>query len=283
MRSHLLLIDPQYDFCDLPEASWAHGMNGRVAPALPVRGAHDDLLRVASLITRASDALDAITVSLDTHTRLDIAHPGFWQTVEGAPPSPFTSIRAADLRVGRFRPRDPANAERALAYVNELERRGRYTLTVWPVHCELGTVGHSVHAAVREAYGVWEERTGHSVQKVLKGQNPWTEHYSALCAEVPDPNDSETLLRTGLIAELDRADLLLVAGEASSHCVRATVMDLLDHLPSRRAEKVVLLTDAMSPVTGWHEQADAFLREATARGAGTRTSEDALGLLEVAR
>ena len=48
----LLIIDPQNDFCDLPE-SWRplDPISGqRLAPALPVPGAHADMLRLAELI-----------------------------------------------------------------------------------------------------------------------------------------------------------------------------------------------------------------------------------------
>ena len=43
---HLLVIDPQNDFCDLP-ATW---LPPDAAPALAVPGAHADMLRVAQLI-----------------------------------------------------------------------------------------------------------------------------------------------------------------------------------------------------------------------------------------
>ena len=36
--------------------------------------------------------------------------------------------------------------------------------------------------------------------------------------------------------------VLIVAGEAGSHCVRASVEHLVLHLPSARPERIVLLT-----------------------------------------
>ena len=96
--------------------------------------------------------------------------------------------------------------------------------------------------------------------------NPWTENYSALQAEVPDPDDPATQLNTRLLAALDTADVLLVAGEASSHCVRATIEHLLEHLPGGRPERIVLLTDCMSPVASFEAQHQAFLAAAQAQG-----------------
>ena len=47
LNTHLLIIDPQNDFCDLPEAYRpADPLSGvRVQPALPVAGAHADMQR----------------------------------------------------------------------------------------------------------------------------------------------------------------------------------------------------------------------------------------------
>jgi nicotinamidase-related amidase len=274
VTTHLLIIDPQNDFCDLPPALCPPGE----APALPVAGAHADLQRLAAFIDAAASRLDAISVTLDSHQRLDIAHPGFWQTREGDPVAPFTPITAAQLRAGDFLPRNPAAGARAQAYVDDLEARGRYTLMVWPVHCEIGSWGHAVHAEVRVAYNRWELQRQRSVQRVLKGTNPWTEHYSAVLAEVPDAADPGTGLNRELIAQLARAGLLMVAGEASSHCVRATVEDLVEHLGGDLS-RVVLLTDCMSPVGGFEAQAEAFLSAMRHRGLRVSTSTQALALL----
>ncbi|WP_395703568.1 cysteine hydrolase [Aquabacterium sp.] len=269
----LLIIDPQNDFCDLPA-----GPQG--TPALPVAGADADMQRLAAFIDQAGDALDEITVTLDSHHRLDIAHPTFWQTRDGGAVSPFTPITAAQVRAGEYAPRQPAALPRALAYLNALEARGRYTLMVWPVHCEIGSWGHNVHTAVRQAYNRWEERRQAIVRKVNKGSNPWTEHYSAVQAEVPDATDADTQLNRALIEALDRSDLLLIAGEASSHCVKASTEHIVQHLPGGRPERLLLLTDCMSPVGGFEAQATGFLATMRAKGVRTATSAEALQLLK---
>jgi nicotinamidase/pyrazinamidase len=282
--AQLLIIDPQNDFCDVP-ADWrpVDPLTGAaIAPALPVAGAHADMQRTAAFIRAGGDALGDITITLDSHHRIDIAHPTFWRRADGADVAPFTTITAARLRAGEFLPRDPAAAPRALAYVDELESRGRYTLMVWPVHCEIGTWGHGVHADVRAACNEWEERHLQGVRKVTKGENPWTEHYSAIQAEVPDAADDRTAMNTALLAELDRADLLLIAGEASSHCVRATTEHIAANLPGGRPERIVLLTDCMSPVGGFEAQHAEFLQAMRARGVRSMSSIEALSLLRAA-
>lgn len=278
----LLIIDPQNDFCDLPEGWRATDplRNATNAPALPVSGAHADMLRLAALIDAGGDGIGRIVVTLDSHQRYDIAHPTFWQTDDGSAVNPFTAITAADVRAGRFLPRDAMTLPRSLAYLDALEQAGRYTLMVWPVHCEIGSWGHNVHPAVKAAYNRWEDRRLGVVQKVSKGSNPWTEHYSAMQAEVPDPTDEDTQLNRALITSLDQADLIVIAGEASSHCVKATTEHLAQHLPSRRLDKLLLVTDAMSPVTGFEAQAQAFLDDLQRQGARLATCADVLPLLQ---
>ena len=288
--AQLLIIDPQNDFCDVPAPYRpVDPLSGAtVAPALPVAGAHADMLRTAALIRAAGPALTDITITLDSHHHVDIAHPTFWKKADGrqagvgaddSTVSPFTTITAAQVRAGDYQPRDPAALPRTLAYLDELESRGRYTLMVWPVHCEIGTWGHGVHADVRAAYNEWEQARLRGVAKVTKGENPWTEHYSAIQAEVPDADDPHTQMNAALMAELDTAHTLFIAGEASSHCVRATTEHIVANLPGARPERLVLLTDCMSPVGGFEAQHAAFLDDMRARGVRLMTSTDALKLL----
>jgi nicotinamidase-related amidase len=278
----LLIIDPQNDFCDLPE-DWRGKdpvRNAAVAPALPVTGAHADMLRLADLIDAGGAGLSRITVTLDSHQRYDIAHPTFWEAGDGGAVGPFTAITAAQVRAGSYRPRDPAALSRTLAYLDALEQAGRYTLMVWPVHCEIGSWGHNVHPAVKAAYNRWEDQRLGVVQKITKGTNPWTEHYSALQAEVPDATDPDTQLNRDLIAQLDEAELIVIAGEASSHCVKATTEHIAQHLPSRQLNKLLLVTDAMSPVAGFEAQAQAFLDGMQRQGARLATCAQVLPLLQ---
>jgi nicotinamidase-related amidase len=267
---HLLIIDPQNDFCDLPDDL----RRGNV-PSLPVAGAHADMLRLAALIHAGGQGITDISVTLDSHQRLDIAHPGFWRRGDGGAVAPFTPIRADDVRTGAFLPRGSEDTLRVLAYLDALEAAGRYTHMVWPVHCELGAWGHNVHEAVRAAYNVWENERGKSVDKVLKGMNPWTEHYSAIRAEVPDPAAPDTLANDALLARLDRADAILIAGEAGSHCVKATTEHIVEYLPDA-ARRITLLTDCMSPVAGFEAQQTVFIETMRVQGARIACAADLL-------
>jgi nicotinamidase/pyrazinamidase len=281
-RIQLLVIDPQNDFCDLPDAYLPRDpLTGAVVdPALPVAGAHADMQCLAGLIRAGGAGLSQIAVTLDSHHRLDIAHPTFWQLRDGSAVSPFTPITAMQVRDGEFQPRDKAALPRALAYLDELEARGRYTLMVWPVHCEIGSWGHNIHADVRAACNQWEEQQLQVVQMVTKGENPWTEHYSAVMAEVPDVQDAHTQINSEFITQLDAADAILIAGEASSHCVKATTEHIVANLPGGRPERITLITNCMSPVGGFAAQHDSFLGDMRSRGVKLATAAEVLHVLQ---
>lgn len=260
-RSQLLIIDPQNDFCDLPRSWWPQSaLTGQtISPALPVVGAHSDMQRLGRWMSAQGQRLDAITVTLDSHQAYDIAHPAFWQQGNGAPAQPFTSIAAAQVRAGQFQPRNAAELERTLAYLDALEAEGRYQLMVWPLHCEIGSWGHGVHEAVLSACRQWQEQRLRAVCHVFKGMNAHTEHYSALRAEVPDPADPETGLNEKLLTRLRASEVLVIAGEASSHCVRATTEHIVQNWGSKDYSRLVLLTDCMSPVAGFEAEHLAFI------------------------
>lgn len=271
----LLVIDPQNDFCDLPPERCPPGTH----PSLAVTGAHRHMQRLAHWLRRQGAHIDAVTVTLDSHQRFDIGHPGFWVDAGGSEALPFTTITSDQVRAAQFRPREAAYLPRVLDYLDALERLGRYTHMVWPVHCELGSWGHGIHADLLDACGAWQLERQRAVTHVLKGMNPFTEHYSALKAEVEDPADPGTALNLRLVAGLGQADLLVIAGEASSHCVRASVEHLVEYLPAGHARRLVLLTDCMGPVAGFESAEQAFFGAMLARGVQFATS-DALQLAD---
>ena len=151
---------------------------------------------------------------------------------------------------------------------------------VWPTHCVVGTWGHNVHGDLAAALGRWEATRLRAVEKVLKGQNPMTEQYSAVRAEVPVAADPRTQTNRALVDRIvDFPGLTFIAGEASSHCVAATAEDLFAEMSAERLARVVLIEDAMSPVGGFESGATAFVARARALGVRTMTAAQALGLL----
>ena len=260
----LLIIDAQNDFCD-PKGS------------LFVPGAGEDMQRLAGFIRAVRPRLGEVVVTLDSHPSVAIERPTFWVRGDGGRVAPFTQITHAQVAAGEFRPIDSSLRPQVLAYLQSLEAQGRYKLMVWPVHCVIGAWGHNIPGAVLEAVGEWESQVQRGAFKVLKGQNPLTEQYSAVRAEVPAADDPRTQTNHELIEKCrPKAGLLLVAGEAASHCVAATLEHLFEAFSDQELQRVVLLEDCMSPVTGFESNAKAFVDRAVARGARALTSAQAL-------
>jgi len=260
MKLEFLIIDPQNDFCD-PNGS------------LFVPGADADIERLALMMQRLSNKITDVHVTLDTHHLIDIAHPIFWINSEGNNPDPFTIIEVGDLKNGVWRTVNPQFQKRAAEYIEKLAQNGRYPLCIWPPHCLIGSSGHNVHPTLYKELLEWE-KTFAMVDYVTKGSNFWTEHYSAVQADVPDPNDPDTMLNTRLIETLERADIILLAGEARSHCLANTVKDIANNFGVDNIKKMVFLSDATSDVPGFENLGEAFVDDMVKRGMQISTTVD---------
>lgn len=239
----LLIIDPQNDFCH-PDGS------------LFVPGSPDDLARLAAWFETNSATFQKLVVTLDSHQSWDISHSLFWRNPHGQMPSPFSQIRPEQVREGTWRPVHEAMTESVLAYLEALDSGGRYQHTIWPEHCIVGSWGHNLADPIPILCRQFEAHHLKPVSYHFKGLNPMTEHYSAVKAEVPQKQDMHTGVNQSLIAALTDPDLdtVYVAGQALSHCVAATVEDLVSEAPSL-ADKLVLLRNATSPVPGFEDLA----------------------------
>ncbi|MFM1802109.1 MAG: hypothetical protein RJA81_1461, partial [Planctomycetota bacterium] len=230
--------------------------------------------------------------TLDTHHRNDISHNVAWRTGDGLIPAPFTIVSRDDILLGRLRPaaetaehkgRKIRSLDWALAYTAELEASQRFQLCLWPVHCQIGTWGHNLVDPVSKAFDAWCDQTSGLVNFHWKGQWPWSEHYSAMRAEVPDPHRPETCLNEPFLNALLEADRILWAGWAGSHCLRFTALDAINACgPGKNtiSEKSVFFHDASAPVADipeagvkFSDQRRAFLDEVQSRGATLTTTD----------
>lgn len=262
MKIELLVIDPQNDFCH-PDGS------------LFVPGASEDMERLTKMIIRLKDKLDDIHVTMDSHHFVDVAHPIFWMDSNGKHPDPFTIISHEDVKNGIYRTTNPQFQARMVEYVQTLEANKRYPLCIWPPHCLIGSWGYGVREGLFEALLEWEKDFA-IVDYVTKGSNFWTEHYSAVQADVPDPQDPDTQLNMRLIETLQKADIILLAGEARSHCLSNTVRDIANNFGEDNIKKMVLLKDATSDVPGFENLGEDFVSEMRGRGMQISTTEDYL-------
>ncbi len=261
MTNTLLIIDPQNDFCD-------------PAGALSVPGADEDCARLASLIRRNMAKLDSIHITMDSHHLYHVAHPIFWLDRDGNIPEPFTIITLEDIRNGKYHAAVDQYRRYAEEYVATLEQTGKYNLCIWPPHCLIGTWGHNVYKPLSDALHEWELSVpGRVVDYTYKGSNVRTEHYSAIRAEVSDASDPGSRTNFALIERLKTADNIAIAGEALSHCVANTVRDLITTIP---VEKLIVLTDVSSCVTGFEHLGTEFMEEAASMGIRLMSSQEYL-------
>jgi nicotinamidase/pyrazinamidase len=279
MKVHVLIIDPQNSFMSYPESE------------LPVPGATEDMVRVAGMIGRIGHKIDDIHVTMDSHRLLDIAHTGmqiggsmsksWWTNDKGENPPPYGLITASDVRSRAWYPRVPNFYQRSLEYVEALEAKGNYVLCTWPPHCIIGTWGHNIQVDLNNALQRWSSQEFATVNYVTKGSNIWTEHYGGLEAEVPDPEDPTTMLNTKFIAMIAEADMVAVAGEALSHCVRATVTQIADNIGDEHIRKFHILTDGSTavpaiPGVDFPALAQLWLGDMVARGMKLSTTKEFL-------
>jgi nicotinamidase-related amidase len=275
-RLCLLAVDVQNTFC-LPDFElFVAGRSGT--------GAVDDNRRLCEFAYRNLDAITCIVPTLDTHQAMQIFHAVWLVDADGNHPPPYTLVSAEDVEAGRWHanPAVAASVGRTreylerhlLHYTRQLERGGKYDLTVWPYHAMLGGVGHALAPAVEEAIFFHTVARLAQPQFQIKGENPLTEHYSILGPEVTTGPDGDEIGRKNrdLIDRLLEFDAVVIAGQAKSHCVAWTIDDLLEAQGRERqlAERVYLLEDCTSPVVvpgvvDYTEAADtAFARFAEA-------------------
>jgi nicotinamidase-related amidase len=253
-RVCLLAVDVQNTFC-VPEFElFVAGRSGT--------GAVDDNRRLCEFLYRNLGTITQIVPSLDTHHAMQVFHAIWLVDSDGNHPAPYTLVSAEDVEAGRWRMNsavaaalgiDADYARRHLAhYTRRLAEGGKYDLTIWPYHAMLGGIGHALVPAVEEAI-FFHSITRHSQPDFqVKGDNPLTEHYSMLGPEVTEGPDGDPLggRNTALVEKLLTFDVVIVAGQAKSHCLAWTIDDLLTdpEVRERLAPRTYLLEDCTSPV-----------------------------------
>lgn len=255
-KTDLLIIDVQNDFCD-PRG------------ALFVQGADKDSLRLAEFIRKNSTEIHNIYITLDSHHNFDIAHPIYWIDDEGNHPEPFTIISIEDISSGVWKTTRSEDRDHGEKYVQSLKERGKYSLCIWPPHCLIGSWGTQIQDDVFKALNEWEIRNISQVRKILKGDNPGTEHYGAFEAEIPLKEDVSTQMRSDIIDKLKESETVIIAGQALDYCVANTVKQI-----SKMAEKLVLLTDCCSSVDPASGLSDEFMKDMRKSGMKTAISTD---------
>jgi nicotinamidase-related amidase len=284
-RVCLLVVDVQNTFCIPDFELFVAGRSGT--------GAVDDNRRLCEFVYRNLRVITQIIPSLDTHHAMQVFHAIWLVDEQGDQPAPFTLVSAEDVAAGRWSVNgavaealgiDINYAKRHLAgYTRRLAERGKYDLTIWPYHAMFGGIGHALVSAVEEAVFFHGVARYSRPDFQVKGDNPFTEHYSMLGPEVTEGPDGDRLggRNTGLIERLLTFDAVVVAGQAKSHCLAWTIDDLLGDPEVREqlAERTYLLEDCTSPVVvpsvvDYTDEADAAFERYAAAGMHVVRSTD---------
>jgi nicotinamidase-related amidase len=285
LRVCLLAVDVQNTFCVPGFELFVGGRSGT--------GAVDDNRRLCAWIYRNLATITLVVPSLDTHHAMQVFHAIWLVDEQGEHPAPYTLVSAEDVERGRWRI-NPAvaaalgleadYAERHLRhYTRALAEGGKYDLTIWPYHAMLGSIGHALVPAVEEAIFFHGVARHSPVDFQVKGDNRLTEHYSMLGPEVTEGPDGEVLAtrNDALVEQLLGYDVVVVAGQAKSHCVAWTIDDLLTHpaVRERLAPRTYLLEDCTSPVVvpgaiDYTDEADAAFARYEAAGMHVVRSTD---------
>ncbi len=255
IRVCLVAVDVQNTFC-IPEFElFVAGASGRAAV--------EDNQRLCRFLYRNLGVITRICPTLDTHRPVQIFHPLFLINEAGEHPDPYTVISPEDVRGGVWRINpvacsqigmDPETGQaHLLHYVSRLQEEGHYQLTVWPYHGMLGGIGHALVSSLEEAVFFHSVCRQSQPDFQVKGDSPLTEHYSVLGPEVMESVDGAPIgvKNRTLLESLMSCDVVIVAGQAKSHCVAWTVDHLLEECSGGRAdfaERVYLLEDCTSPV-----------------------------------
>lgn len=273
LKIALLLVDVQNTFCNPGFELFVGGRSGR--------GAVDDNIRLCEFIYRNLDILTEIIPTMDTHQAAQIFHSVFLINDNGEHPKPNTLISYEDIKNGlwkinpdvlKFLGYDEEKAQQHLVhYTKTLKDKSKYDLLIWPYHAMLGGIGHALVPSVEEAIFFHSIARYSQPDFQIKGRNPLTEHYSIFGPEVRTNAEGNKIAdkNTPLINKLMKYDIIIIAGQAKSHCVAWTIDDLLQE-EKDLAKKVYLLEDATSPVVipdviDFTEQADkAFKKFANA-------------------
>lgn len=284
---------------------------------LCVPGGWNALENVSNMLKRAGDAFDDITFTFDCHMMLHIAHPHWfrWETkpketfikVDGRDiptfievklrgkssfaPAPFTTMMEENgtilngvldskgifHKIGQIQCAHLGFTRWTVHYLSKLRESKRYPHMIWPPHCLIGTKGYCLIEPIQEAMFDWELNQFGVVNKITKGSNMKTEHFGAVQAEVPDPDDYTTQVNSHFVEILSDPDQeIAIAGLARGHCLANTAIDTARQFPEpeKFISRLVLLTDGTADVPGLEFLGDNFVNDFKAKGMKLSTCKD---------
>lgn len=237
-RTLLLAIDFQNDFMEN-------------IGTLPVSGSKKDVENLTRWMYNNIEHLTQVMCSLDTHSINQIFHANWWTDAKDNAPAPFTVITYKDAVEGKWKSRNNNDQERSLTYLKQLEQTGKQQLCIWPYHCLEGTLGAKLESQFLKMIYFHSALRNISPILVAKGQDPYSEMYGIIEPEYNPQNK----INQNVLDTIETFDAIFVAGEASSHCVMASVVQILNYFANRKdiTSRITILSDCMSAISGSEE------------------------------
>lgn len=277
-KNILLIIDPQNDFSEPDEGKT------RELGALPVVGSAEDYKKIADLIK--TDNFDEIHISLDTHTEQHIGHHEFYKDAKDKQGNSHTDVvleaknpklqpylegyrnahptdrpimlwnthciegseghkivkELTDVLGGRTNVRYHIKGQNELAEMYSI-----FSAQVKPkdIKLEGPTVYRYCYKGVPDytelPADVKEKASDYKYNKLATGLSSYNEAINAINLEV----DLNTALLDNL---LENNNKVYICGQAKSHCVNDSAIDMLDYKGGSYIENIFLLKDCTSPV-----------------------------------
>lgn len=189
-----------------------------IGGSLSVSGAAGAMLDLSIWIGKNPELFTDIIVTLDSHLPGHVSFKSSWKNPEEAPEG----------------------------------------LDLWPDHCVVGTMGHSIYVPLLNALKSYKKATGKAHMVVLKGNDPTQEMYSAIGATVSNYQGGLEYTPQLNAKLFEQYDTIYVAGIARDYCVASTVKDMLEAFPEATRGKVKLLLEYMPFIV--EEEPEIFIK-----------------------
>lgn len=252
---------------------------------LYIDGAEEDCERAAIFLRWLGRRATEVTLSIDTHDKMHIAHPMHWEYQGGEHPKPFSTLsgRVPLQHVSSGTPNDgdsfkrddrsllttsvPEMYEGSQSHVSEQEPWGR--LTVWPEHCLTGSFETMIWPSILDAVHRWQTLVKKPVTWIRKGQTLQSEQFGIFRLAGAS---KFTVRGARILGRMAKADRIYVMGQARSHCVGESLSQMQDYFQAtfgvrnKLMSKVYLVGDCTRDVPSFEEESAARIRNLVNHG-----------------
>jgi nicotinamidase-related amidase len=265
-----------------PNVRCINGAGANWQGELAVPGAQASGYRVRDMIIKHLDVWNAIKVTWDSHRRYDIGHAISYAFDPKNPipknipmeelrklekPPIFNQI-THDMLLKRhcvpiLEKMILGRAKRQTLGDWLLEYTEKSNIDIWPEHCIIGSLGHAFHESINEGLNRWEGDMVEAVEYFVKGDFAWSEHYGAVEAAVPHPEFASTMVKSAIIEMMKKTDLIIIAGQARTHCIPNTFDQVVKHATEDIVKKFIFLEDGSNSVPGFEHLYDDWVNRMT--------------------